>query len=269
MKHLFCLIFILITASGFAQKEKRPKMVRNFWDYNNSVIQSEGGYYVDDFQGVTTMKHGKWKYYDRTGTLEEERMYIKGELHGPVTLYYENGRKKAKGFFNHNKMDSLYLEWYDNGKLSVEGTYNDDQPIGKWTYYYRNGYHKMEEEIVDSTNYVMSFWKLDSTQTVKEGNGRTFIYYESTGYLQEFFTYKDGLKHGDFEEYTVRGRPYVIGQYEEDKKVGEWTFYYYLGGLDRKINYVNDKLEGNYIKYYDKGKVNVKGQFNDGRKTGE
>ncbi|MBK8928018.1 MAG: hypothetical protein IPM74_19485, partial [Crocinitomicaceae bacterium] len=45
------------------------------------------------------------------------------------------------------------------------------------------------------------FWKTDSTQTLKDGNGRTFIYYES-GFLNEFYTYKDGIKDGDFEEYT-------------------------------------------------------------------
>ncbi|MBK8928017.1 MAG: hypothetical protein IPM74_19480 [Crocinitomicaceae bacterium] len=45
-------------------------------------------------------------------------------------------------------------------------------------------------------------------------------------------------------------------------------YFYYLGGLDRKVNYLNGQLNGPYLKNYDNGKVNVSGEFSNGLKTG-
>ena len=51
-----------------------------------------------------------------------------------------------------------------------------DQAVGEWKHYYPNGSIMLEEEGVDSITYVQNFWKTDSTQTLKNGDGRTFIY---------------------------------------------------------------------------------------------
>jgi len=91
---------------------------------------------------------------------------------------------------------------------------------------------------------------MDSTQTVIDGNGRSFIYFESTGHLSEFYTYKDGIKNGDFEEYTAVGKPFVIGQYLDGEQNGPWTYWYYVGTIDRQVNYLNGKLHGDYQKNY-------------------
>jgi antitoxin component YwqK of YwqJK toxin-antitoxin module len=270
MKFKLLLLFVILSGfSADAQKTPKPKMQIDFWDFEKKHMKSRGFYYADLFYGETTLKHGKWEYWDREGRLLDVQNYLKGELHGKVTSYYPNGKKKEEGFFDNGKQDSVYTSWWENGNVKALGYYNKDRAAGTWMYYYKNGYHMMEEENVDSITYVRNFWRTDSSQTVKDGNGRTLIYYEATGYLQEFYTYKDGLKDGDFEEYTPTGKIFVIGQYKEGDKIGDWTYYYYLGGVDRKISYLSDKPHGPYKKYYDNGKLNVEGTFDQGNKTGK
>ena len=189
------LLTILMTFSSYGQK-KKPKMVKNFWDFNKSQIRSQGYVYADDFYGETTLEHGEWRYWDRQGRMEEVRNYFKGQLNGEVISFYAGGQAKEQGFFKMGKQDSLFTKWYENGKISETGYFKDDRAIGEWKYFYTNGYHMMEEKVEDSISYVLNFWKTDSTQTLKNGDGRTFIYYSSTGHLQEFYTYKDGIKNG-------------------------------------------------------------------------
>ena len=93
------VLFLLVFQSAFSQidekqkykvlKENLTKKESLYWDYNKSKIQSVGAYYTDKL-GATTMKHGKWLYYDRDGKIEEERDYYKDMLHGKVLLRYAN-----------------------------------------------------------------------------------------------------------------------------------------------------------------------------------
>ena len=269
MKNLTLLISSLLFLSvGYGQKLK-PRMVKNFWDYNNSVMRSQGYQYADDFSGETTLEHGTWKYWDRQGRIEEERTYIKGVLNGRVTRYYSNGKKKDEGFFKEGKQDSIYTSWHENGNVKEKGNFKGDRAIGEWKYYYTNGYHMMEEKMVDSLSYVQNFWRMDSTHSLKNGDGRIFMYYSSTGHLQEFYTYKDGLKEGDFEEFTAAGNIFAQGQYAANKKVGDWTYWYYTGQVDRKLSYKGGALDGPYVKNYDNGKVNIETSYKEGLEDGE
>lgn len=266
MKKLcFLIVLIGLTFASFGQKTK-PKLVRHYWDYNSTQIQKEGHYYADDFNGQTTMEHGLWRYWDRQGNLEEERNYVKGVLHGEVILYYSNGKPKQKGYFKEGLQDSLFVKWHQNGVIEQQGYYKNDRAIGDWKYFYANGYHMMEEKVEDSVAYVLNFWKQDSTQTLTDGNGRTFIYYQSTGHLQEFYTYKDGLKNGDFEEFTAYGNFFAKGQYVNNEKHGDWIYWYYTGKIDRQVSYSNGVLNGKYTKNYDNGKVNITGEYANGKK---
>ena len=265
--HLLLLTLFMFATLSFGQATK-PKMVKNFWDFNNSVLRSQGYYYADAFNGQTTLEHGLWRYWDRQGRLEEERNYLKGELHGEVVMFYPNGKPKERGFFKMGKQDSVFTRWYDNGNVKETGYYTMDTPTGDWKYYYSNGYHMMEETILDSVSYVQNFWRTDSTQTLKDGNGRTFLYYSSTGHLQEFYTYKDGLKDGDFEEFSAAGNLFVRGQYANNEKEGKWYYWYYTGQIDSMLTYANGRLTGDYIKNYDNGKTNITGTFENGEKVG-
>src|SRR5210317_866280 len=128
-KQLLTIGLLLITSFVFAQKTK-PKMVKNFWDFEKRQIQSQGYYYGDQFYGETTMEHGLWRYWDKQGRLKEERNYFKGELHGEVIRYYASGQPLERGYCDHGSQDSIYTSWYENGKLKEEGNYSMNRPVG-------------------------------------------------------------------------------------------------------------------------------------------
>ena len=87
-------------------------------------------YNFKDKQGETTEKHGRWRYYDRTGQLEEERNYYKDMLYGKTTVYFPNKKLRREGYFKFNRQDSIFREYYESGKLMTEGEYILDQPVG-------------------------------------------------------------------------------------------------------------------------------------------
>jgi uncharacterized protein len=255
----------------FAQeikKENLTKKVSFYYDKNKVKLQSQGAYFKDEL-GETTEKHGRWKYYDQKGKLEEEREYYRDLLNGRVLAFHPNEKPRQEGYFVNNRQDSLFREWYENGKLKVEGWYKSDKPVGKWNYYYSDGRLKSVEEMDGGVLLVNEFYLPDSahTQLIKDGNGELLIYY-NTGSLKEFYQYKDGLKHGEFEEYSIYNYPLLTGSFSEGKKSGTWKYYYYTGDLEKEIDYENDLMNGPYRLLYDTGKTKVSGAHKENLKEG-
>ncbi len=272
------LLFILVSFQAvLSQEEVEYKVLKEnltkketlYYDFNKSKIQSVGAYYTDKL-GPTTMKHGKWIYYDRDGKIEEERDYYKDLLHGKAILYYPNSRPKQEGYFYLNHPDSIYREWNETGRLATEGTYSYGKPYGKWKYYYLDGRIKSEEIAKDTVLLMESFWMPDSshTQTVVNGTGEIMTFY-TTGTLKEWYHYKDGLKHGPFEEWSIYGYKTLTGSFVNGEKDGEWMFAFYSGKTDKISNYKNGKLHGPYKNFYEDGKLYAEGQYQEGKKSGQ
>lgn len=266
------LLFLFSSSCSFGQqvkKENLSKQKQTFWDYNKLQIQSQGKYYVDQF-GETTEKHGKWLYYDRKGTIEEVRNYYRDMLHGEVVLYYSNGQKRQLGYFKQNQQDSIYTEWFETGNVKVEGEYNADQAANFWRYYYRDGRLKSLEEIREEENYLWEFYLPDSahTQTVIAGTGELVSYY-TTGRVKEWYNYKEGLKDGPFEEFSIYGYSTLKGNFKGGLKNGKWEYAYYTGDKEKVTNYKDGLLHGAYTFFYDNGTVYIDGRFENGEKQGE
>jgi len=266
---LFFLLFLPAAVQAqIVHKENLTKKVTLYYDLHSAQPESRGAYYKD-LLGETTEKHGKWQYFDKGGILIEERTYYRGKIHGPVLAWYSNGKQRQEGYFKLDIQDSIYREWSEIGKPSIEGAYFKGNPSGRWTYYYIDGREKMVEEIIDTVNYVREFWLPDSlhTQKVINGNGE-FVTFYTTGRPKAWYHYKEGLKNGPFEEYSVHGYTTISGSFKEGLKDSMWSFWYYTGALEKTSVYSNGFLNGPYKYYYDNGKTNVEGQYLDGKKDG-
>ena len=98
MRFLLILLISFLSVTTYGQKipkENLTKKVSFYYDKNKTKLQSQGCYYQDEL-GVTTEKHGKWKYYDKYGVLEEERDYYRDMLNGKVTAYHPNKKLKQQ-----------------------------------------------------------------------------------------------------------------------------------------------------------------------------
>lgn len=264
----FCSFIAFNQAEYNVLKENLTKRDIQFYDFNKSKIMSEGAYYVDYF-GETMLKHGKWTYFDETGYVEEIRNYYKDKLHGKVVLFYPNKKPKQEGYFYLNRPDSIYKEWNELGNLVVDGNYKYGQEIGEWKYYYQDGRIQSIEQFKDSINYLTSFWMPDSnhTQTIKDGSGEMMTFFPNAT-LKTWYHYKDGLKHGKFEEHSIYGFKTLSGSFANGQKDGEWVFAYYSGKTDKISHYKNGKLDGSYQNFFHNGKISVEGSYQEGGKTG-
>ena len=265
------ILFLLIAVTSIGQEVKKENLTKKFtlyWDFNKTQVQAVGSYYMDEL-GETTDKHGKWLYYSRLGDIEEERNYYKEMLHGKTISYYSKDKPKQEGYFYLNSQDSVFREWHENGKLSVEGMYRTGEPTGVWKYFYFDGREKAQEETKVGTNYVWSFWLPDSlhTQTIINGEGELTTYY-NTGRVKEWYNYKNGLKNGPFEEFSIGGYITLSGSFKDGEKDSTWTYAYYTGETEKITNYKNGVLHGGYNYFYDNGKLNVEGTYSEGKKDG-
>ena len=251
------------------KKEELTKIVNLYYDFNKSQPQASGYYYKDNL-GETTEKHGRWKYFDRYGVLEEVRHYYRDALYGQVLVYYPNKKLKREGYFVYDKQDSVFREWNESGILTVEGYYSLDQPLGVWKYFYLDGRLKSLEKMENGKNLVQEFYLPDSlhTQTIKDGTGVLSTFY-TTSSLKEYYNYKDGLKDGKFEEYSIYGYPTLTGEFVKGEKEGEWRYAYYTGDIEKISHYKNGKLDGAYQYFYDNKQLNVEGQYLEGKKSGK
>ena len=264
--------FVLFSALSIAQKvekENLSKQKQTYWDVNKSRVQSRGKYYKDNY-GETTEKHGKWTYYDKFGKTEEVRNYYRDMLHGSTVKYFPNGAIQEEGYFKLNLQDSIYNEWYETGKTKVAGYYTKGEPSNFWKYYYRDGRVKSVVEIKSTENFIWEYYLPDSlhTQTIVGGNGEMTSFY-TTGKVKEWYNYKEGRKHGEFEEISIYGYSTLNGFFKNGEKDGEWNYFYYTGDKEKISHYENGQLNGAYNYFYDTGKLNVEGEYKNGKKIGE
>ena len=220
MRILFCFVFIPLTF--FGQKvlsENLSPKVRLFWDAENKKIQATGSYFTSETFPNTTEKHGKWLFYSYMGELEEESNFYRNRIHGKQIIYFPSKKVKSSAFFVFNVPDSTYKEWNNDGKLIISGNYVMGSPEGKWEYFYDDGRKKKIEQVINDTIYLMQYWESDSaqTQTIKDGNGYIQSFYIN-GAPKEYYTFKKGLKTGQFSEYTAGRMMSIGGEFHEGKK---------------------------------------------------
>jgi antitoxin component YwqK of YwqJK toxin-antitoxin module len=271
MIRFLVLFFFFLYFNSYSQKIAKENLTKKYsfyWDFYKTKPQSIGSYYKD-LLGETTLKHGKWEYFDEQGNTVEIRNYYKDKLNGKLSMFYPNGKPRYEGYFKNDLQDSIYQEWYENGNLAIEATYKNDKYFGFKKTFYVDGRQQALEEYIDSTRYMQEFWLPDSlhTQTVIKGDG-VASYFHTTGQIKEWYTYKNGLPDGEFIERSIYGYDLITGFFNHGKKTGEWKYYYYTGDLEKKCSFENDKLNGEFEYYYDKNRINVEGYYKNGLKTG-
>lgn len=272
-KTVFFLVVFLFSLSMNAQQSKGKNLSKKQFFYfdpgTKTKVESTGYYYVDEL-GETTERHGQWTYFNLNGDKVEERQFNRNKLHGAVTTYYSGNRVKNMGFFKNNVQDSIYVSFSTLGDTLESGTYKLGEPIGFWRYFYSDGALKSIEEIKDGVSYIWEFYAADSLHShiVKNGNGEMVDYY-GNGLLKSWYNYKDGLKHGDFEEASVYGYYTLKGAFKNNKPEGKWEYYFISGDLEKVAHYKEGLLDGSYINYYDNEQIRVQGEYQAGMKVGK
>jgi antitoxin component YwqK of YwqJK toxin-antitoxin module len=102
---------------------------------------------VEEGKFIDSKKHGLWKKYFPTGTLESEITFSNNRVHGNYITYYENGKIQEQGTLANGSITGQYRRFYENGNLHQDWNYNSKgKREGVQKYYYENGKIMIEGE---------------------------------------------------------------------------------------------------------------------------
>jgi antitoxin component YwqK of YwqJK toxin-antitoxin module len=138
--------------------------------------------------------------------------------HGPFTLWYENGQKKATGEFKHGQPTGLLTRWYENGQKLAE--VEEDGNQGKEFQWYESG-QKKSVTIYKGQDFERTAWyptgtkKADVRLVNGTGQGRSWY---ANGQLQTLANIEDGKPHGGVQCWDCKGRLLAQGKHKHGKR---------------------------------------------------
>lgn len=105
-------------------------------------------------------------------------------------------------------------------------------------------------------------------QTNPEGKVIQKKFWHFNELKSEVYSVENGIKHGDYQSWTMQGFPKESGQYQEGLREGEWKLWYRLRKPLAVGHYLKGKKEGEWIYNYPQGGIRVKETFTKGDSTG-
>ncbi len=226
------LALLLLTLEPSAQTVSLPgaQPYVDYWDSLRTQKRSEG-------LMVNGREWNEWKFWSRDGKLMEKAEFKSGERDGRVVLYYDNDSVQHDGFIRRGAQDSTMRSFYRSGKLMEEGSYRRGVKTGPWNYFYPDGRPLLKELWEDSVALALEAWDVDGKATLVKGDGFVRTYYPS-GALKEESHYKGGVLSGPYEERWPAGNPKVKGMNVAGVRIGEWSWWFSSGTLEKKCVYV-------------------------------
>lgn len=198
-----------------------------------------------------TLKNGSGTlkiYHPITGNLIYSSNYMNSFRNGKCLTFYSDGLAQLEMAFKNDTSIGEYVEYYHTGKVKERGNVNMSTSTGNVEKYYSNG-------------------KLMSKDNWKNGVQIEYKEYDENNFLVKEKATVDGKLIGTNYFYSTEGVLLSRGQMFDDKKHGDYEYYYSSGKLKSKEIYSNDTLIAETI-WYENGKLSVENLFKDGLKTG-
>ncbi|HEY3805381.1 MAG TPA: hypothetical protein VGL61_22390 [Kofleriaceae bacterium] len=188
---------------------------------------------------------GEFVYYDSRGN-ELGRFTITAGT-GTMLTYHSNRKVATKQAIVDGQMQGIYQELTPRGKVVVEGHYYSDHKHGTWREWNELGVLELEQH--------WKYGKLDGL--VKKFDG---------GKLVSSATYKRGRADGPYQELRD-GKPWLTGQFVDDRRTGTWTTYDADGGVALTATYNKEGVLDGPWKQIENGVV-TEGTMTVGRRSG-
>ena len=175
------------------------------------------------------LKEGQWLTYGKEGIIAKVENYRKGMKNGAV------------------------IEIDPRGYLSGEAYFINDIPEGTAKRYFYG------------TNLASVIPYLHG-----KVNGKKIIYYEnSAGKMLEESTFKNDVKDGPSNWYTITGDKVAEYNYVNGNLEGIQRQYYPKSVLMSEQNYIKNIPQGEYKEYFESGKLRYQGMYANGEKDGK
>ncbi len=187
-------------------------------------------------------------YHPVTGELILVASYKDGLRNGKYHSCFSDGKKQLEMTFKNDTNIGEYIELYHSGNISKKGNVNMFTLTGISETYYPNG-------------------KLQSSDKWEKGVQIEYKEYDENNFLVKEKATLDGKLIGTNYFYSTEGVLLSRGQMFDDKKHGDYEYFYSSGKLKSKETYSNDTLLTETI-WHENGKLSVENFFKDGLKSG-
>jgi antitoxin component YwqK of YwqJK toxin-antitoxin module len=222
------------------------------WHENGNLY--EKGFYTQD------LKDGEWISHHPNGSVNEELSY-KNDTVNIHNVWDESGQQIVTDGYGE------FISYFENENIDTKGKIIKGKPQGLWTSYYEDGKKREELFFENNTSKLMSFWTQEGTLSVKDGNGKYYLFYEN-GRLQIEGNFKNGLKEGEWRSFYENADDLEKNIYKDGKLNGLSEAWYENGVAQVTGIFINDKREGEWIWYSENGNVTSIVNFINGKKEG-
>jgi antitoxin component YwqK of YwqJK toxin-antitoxin module len=280
---------------GYAYEYSEDSVIISIMKYQGGILANVDRLNRKDESGK---KQGVFKEFYEDGKLKEEKKYKDDVVDGYVKTYDKKGNLENTEKFSNGKQIKnapelakldVYKDYYEDGTMKYEGGYINGMPVGSH-YHYRQKYMCDSLPVArDDTSDVMIMKYICRNRPVPDS---AIIYEEG---IKLSYGAVDSLRNkiGIWSEFHNSGEFRGKGLYANDKRIGEWIFYYpnkqieqkgkydkkgraqgewnwYYenGALMRQEFYIDNKRDGMMTEYTEDGKVITKGEFIDDMQEG-
>jgi antitoxin component YwqK of YwqJK toxin-antitoxin module len=210
----FWLLFFSSIA-GFSQTQNvtdENGLKQGYWEKKrkNGVVKYKGQFKDD-------MAYGKFKYYDKEGTIITTLEYSTSDS-ALATHFHSNSKKAAFGYYVNEKKEGVWRFYDRKGVLASKETFIKGVKHGVYIVYNLNG------SLSRKTEYVNG---------IENGYRKTF---DGEGVLLSEGSIKDGQLDG-LQKIYRSGIINVQGTYKHAVRDGEWVYYDEDGEVYKKEYY--------------------------------
>ena len=200
------LILLLILILPFAANSQ------NEFDSNGKRTGPWEGYYPDgtlrfEAEFIAGKPMGLMKRYDEKGILTATMDFYPGTDRCYAEMYSNRGKVIAKGIYDEQKKDSLWIYLRSDGSVSMVENYNMGELSGPTENYYPSG--ALSQQLHYSSGQ-------------KEG---PWIRFFESGDTMMTATYRDGMLHGEYFAFYKDGGVSTSGSYFRDLKDNDWIYF--------------------------------------------
>ncbi len=257
---------------GKAYEFSADSVITSISVYKGGILQ---GYEKINQRDDQNKKQGIWKEFYDDMQVKKEMKFNDDSLDGYVKEYDAKGnllntKKYSNGVRILNAPEianvEVYREIYEDGTLKYEGVYSDGLAIG-------THYRYIQKRQCDS-----SLFRRDDTSDVfiKRMVCRNVPVPDSAiEYFEGIVVARgavDSLRNrqGAWIEFHHTGEFSAKGVYKDDRRTGEWVFYYPDGSIEQRGKY--DKFgreQGAWKWFYESGKLYREEYFINGKRNGD
>ncbi|MBE0675589.1 MAG: hypothetical protein IH591_13090 [Bacteroidales bacterium] len=181
--------------------------------YPDGTVQAEGQYNEN-------RQTGTWRYYNRSGKVEQTGSFINGRAEGLWRWFYDDGSLLREEEYYQGRRDGAYTEYGRGGEIIATGEYADGEKNGEWKY--SSGDYSEEGKYI--LGLMDGLWKsfypdgkLRFKGNYVQGNADgAHVYYYPDGKVMEERHYDMGLREKTWRKFNEEGLLAITITYRKD-----------------------------------------------------